>query len=62
MKKTIRKCDWCDKKSEGVFRTHFGTSQDYVRLMCTDCKKEIESNNRGLVIENIDSKIIPIEK
>ena len=52
MKKLIRKCDWCDKKSEEVFRTHFGTSH-YVRLMCPDCKKEIESNNKGLVVEEI---------
>ena len=56
MKKSIRKCDWCDKKSEGVFRTHFGTSQGYIRLMCPDCKKEIESNNKGLEIEYIDKE------
>ena len=62
MKKTIRKCDWCSNKSEEVFRTHFGTSQDYVRLMCPNCKKEIESNNRGLVIEDIDSQIMSNKK
>ena len=62
MKKSIRKCDWCSKKGEEVFRTHFGTSQDYIRLMCTDCKKEIQSNNIGLVVEDIDSKIIPNKK
>ena len=57
MKKTIRKCDWCNKKSEGVFRTHFGTSQDYVRLMCVSCKNMIELHSKGLVIEDIDRKI-----
>ena len=57
MKKTIRKCDWCEKKSEGVFRTHFGTSQDYVRLMCPSCKSIIESHNKGLVIEDIDEGV-----
>ena len=56
MKKTIRKCDWCSKKSEEVFRTHFGTSH-YVRLMCPDCKKEIESNNRGFIVEDIDKEV-----
>ena len=57
MKKSIRKCDWCDKKSEGVFRTRFGTSQDYVRLMCCDCKKEIELHNKGIVVEDIDKGV-----
>ena len=57
MKKTIRKCDWCDKKSEEVFRTHFGTSQDYVRLMCPDCKSIIELHNKGFVVEDIDEGV-----
>lgn len=57
MKKTIRKCDWCEKKSEGVFRTRFGTSQDYVRLMCPICKTMIELHNKGFVVEDIDKEL-----
>ena len=57
MKKSIRKCDWCSKKSEEVFRTHFGTSQDYVRLMCVSCKNMIELHNKGLAIEDIDEGV-----
>ena len=57
MKKLIRKCDWCDKENEGVFRTHFGTSQDYIRLMCVSCKNMIELHNKGLIIEDIDKGV-----
>ena len=57
MKKLIRKCDWCSKKSEEVFRTHFGTSQDYVRLMCPDCKKELQTRFKGLEIDEIDKEV-----
>lgn len=36
----IYKCDFCGEKKE-VKRTHYGTSFEYVRLICNDCAKEL---------------------
>ena len=39
---TIANCDFCGKKTE-VKRTHYGTSFGYVRLICSDCQKELNA-------------------
>lgn len=36
----IYKCDFCGEKKE-VKRTHYGTTFGYVRLICSDCAKEL---------------------
>lgn len=40
--KNIATCDFCGKKTE-VKRTHYGTSFGYVRLICSDCQKELSA-------------------
>lgn len=38
----IYKCDFCGRNAE-VQRTHYGTSFGYVRLICSDCAKELNA-------------------
>lgn len=38
--KNIATCDFCGKKTE-VKRIHYGTSFGYVRLICSECQKEL---------------------
>lgn len=33
-------CDFCGKKTE-VKRTHYGSGFGYVRLICSECQKEL---------------------
>lgn len=33
-------CDFCGQKTE-VERTHYGTTFGYVRLICSECKREL---------------------
>ena len=39
---TIATCDFCGKKTE-VKRTHYGSGFGYVRLICSDCQKELNA-------------------
>lgn len=53
----IYKCDFCGEKKE-VKRTHYGTTFGYVRLICSDCAKELgaEIINKKEDKENEDSQ------
>lgn len=46
-------CDFCGKKAN-VERTHFGSGFGYVRLICSDCRKELGAE----IIESSNNKII----
>ena len=50
--KNIATCDFCGKKTE-VKRTHYGTSFGYVRLICSDCQKEL---NAEIIVSEKKSK------
>ena len=39
-KQTIANCDFCGKKTE-VKGTHYGSGFGYVRLICSECQKEL---------------------
>lgn len=50
---TITNCDFCGKKAE-VKRTHYGSGFGYVRLICSDCIKELNA-------ETIQSKTFKVK-
>lgn len=46
-------CDFCGHSKE-VIRTNYGTSH-YVRLICSECRKQIEKGE-GISVQNMDEK------
>lgn len=52
---TIANCDFCGKKTE-VIRTYYGSGFGYVRLICSDCKKELGA--KSIEEENEEKEII----